>query len=153
RAELARSDLHRLHVELVLEPMENLVADLTPIAQSDYAPPLGRDGLVTKPPERAQIRGGAGAVAVADGGGAGAPLRIAGAELLQVGGPRPRLRFELLEPGEGRVHRRVAGADLLVGEGGVVAKTQAAQEGSEGQPLEHEGDEDHAEGEKNDVLA
>src|SRR5207249_1602852 len=44
RAELARADLHRLHVKLMLEPVEDLVADLTPIAQSDHAPALCVDG-------------------------------------------------------------------------------------------------------------
>ena len=137
RAELARSDLHRLHIELVLEPMENLVADLTPIAQSDHPPPLGRDGLVPEPAERAQVLGRAGAVAVADGGGAGAPLRVAGAGCSRWAGRAHGSASSSSSRARAASTRGVAGADLLVGEGGVVAKTQAAQEGSEGQPLEH----------------
>jgi hypothetical protein len=40
------ADAHRLDVELLLEPVEHLVADRAPVSQSDQCPALGGQSLV-----------------------------------------------------------------------------------------------------------
>src|SRR5215813_2897222 len=55
RAELARADLHRLHVELVFDAVQDLVADLAAVPQADDAEPLRVEGLVPEPSEGARI--------------------------------------------------------------------------------------------------
>src|SRR5262245_20371089 len=125
RAELARADLHRLHVELVLDAVQDLVADLAAVPQSDDPEPLRGKGLVPEPPEGAHVFHRALAV-VAEGRGSRPALRVARAQLLEMRGPRPRLAGELLEAGEGRLRRRVTRALLLLGQREVSAQTEAA---------------------------
>src|SRR5262249_39756776 len=153
RAELARADLHRLHVELVFDAVQDLVADLAAVPQADDAEPLRVEGLVAEPSEGARIFQRALAVIPAQGRSVRPPLRVARAELLEMRGAGPRLAGELLQAVESRLYRRIARAQLFVGQGGVLAGPEAGRGGGQGQSLEHEGHDDHAEGEKDDVLA
>src|SRR5215468_5891067 len=125
RAELAGADLHRLHIELVLDAVQNLVADLPAVPQVDDLESLRGQGLVAEPPEGAHVLYRAVAV-VGQGRGPRPPLHVARAQLLEMRGPRPRLAGELLEAGEGRLRRRVPRALLLLGQREVSAQTEAA---------------------------
>jgi hypothetical protein len=62
----AQADAHRLDVEFLLEPLENLVADRAMVPKRDQGSALGRQGLVAEPAEGRLLAGGVGVGAQLD---------------------------------------------------------------------------------------
>ena len=77
----------RLDVELLLEPVEDLVADDALIAERDQGPALGAEGLVAEPSEAPPLGGVAGAHR--ERRSALEPLGVDRAQALDVLAPRP----------------------------------------------------------------
>src|SRR5215217_4528377 len=143
-----------LQVELALDPVHHVVADLALVAQDDDRPALGLEQL----PDQALVgqRPVLGPVILPD---PGPFLETPAAELVQVVQPLhgvlagPVLHRQLVEPVQGGVGRGQAGPQLLVLLGPVVLEVEPPDQGGQGQPLEDQGGQDDREGQEQDQVA